>query len=385
MKICLITFEYPPQTGGIATSSARIANYLASEGFEVHVFTVGSEKDNDFASSVKTVESNVEDGVNVHRYGPYSGGLTQCPHKELHLMHQFLDKLNKEHNFDVFHGFRTNGGGYLAVLMGLKNGKKSIVSLRGNDADVEIFNPRQLMFCKWLLEKADYVTFVSEESRKLLRKIADIRDKSSVILNSLDPKKFYYLPGGVDVKKSAGQITLSFVGSVRMKKGFSYLLAALKKLKEDGDYHLLVVGDFLEDEKIVFQEEILKHGLGNNVTLTGKVLHKHILNYIDKVDFFVLPSIAEGCPNALLEAMYCEKPCIATKVGAVEQMIKDGESGILIEPHSVDEIYNAVSVLAENKDLAKKLGKNAKAVVLNKFRPDIEIKSWMEVYRRVIE
>ena len=138
----------------------------------------------------------------------------------------------------------------------------------------------------------------------------------------------------------------------------------------------------MKEEKLSYLKMIEDLGLEGHVMITGRMPHNIVLNYVNLCDVFIMPAVSEGCSNSLLEAMYCKKPCIATNVGAAPKLIKDGKNGLLIEPHSVDEIYKALMKLKQSKKLCDLMGEEAKKTILTKFTPKNELKEWMRVYKK---
>ena len=95
---------------------------------------------------------------------------------------------------------------------------------------------------------------------------------------------------------------------------------------------------------------------------------------------FVLPSLHESSPNALIEAMGVGLPCIASGVGGVLDLIKDQENGLLIPPRSSEALAEAINCLLTNWELAAYLGKNARRRIEEMFDNDRSIQQLEEVY-----
>jgi len=102
--------------------------------------------------------------------------------------------------------------------------------------------------------------------------------------------------------------------------------------------------------------------------------------YLKAFDIFVLPSIKEGFPWVILEAMAAEIPIIATKVGAIPEIIQNNENGILIEPKNPDAIIGAVKQLLSNEDLKKKIAENGRKTVEEKFNLDKMVKQYEDLF-----
>ncbi len=377
MKICIITFEFPPSIGGIASASNRIARYFKDIGNEVHIFTV-SGRDNYFVNGKKEVKTEEREGLTVHTMTPYAGSLTQCPPQEVQNIVYFLEEIHKKYDFDIFHGFRLNPCGYVASILAKKFNKRSIASSRGNDIDRDIYDPMMFPRIKWTLDNVDNLTFVSKKQLSLADFFIPCKEKSKVILNSINPGQFFVKkPADLNLKG----FVVGFVGTVRRKKGFVYLLEAFAEFSKKHEATLLIIGDFIDSEKPEYIKMVQGSGVQDKIVITGWIPHKYTLNYLDLIDVFILPSIAEGCPNALLEAMYCKKPCIVTDAGAMDDIIEDGSNGIIIPKYSSEGILSALNKLYQNPDLRVKLGDKSYESIQERFKPTREIEEWAGVLR----
>jgi len=153
-----------------------------------------------------------------------------------------------------------------------------------------------------------------------------------------------------------GKVRLLYIGRTAHEKGLGHLLAAVEALyKEDGlDVHLRVCGD--GHALIDLKAESARRGLAGRVEFMGFVPKGVALDGIlAESDVFVLPSLSEGVPKVLIEAMSYGLPIIATDVGGVPDIIKHGENGFLIKPGTAAEIATAVKMIARDGALREKL------------------------------
>jgi len=98
------------------------------------------------------------------------------------------------------------------------------------------------------------------------------------------------------------------------------------------------------------------------------------------IDIFVLPSLREGLPLAILEAMACGKPVIATNVGGIPEVLKDGENGILVSPKDPEALYRAMNELLDNRKKREKMGRKGKRVCDESFRAKIMVENIEGLY-----
>ena len=194
--------------------------------------------------------------------------------------------------------------------------------------------------------------------------------KSKVILNSLDPSEFYFMPHFK--KPELKGFVIGIATTIREIKGFEYLLEAFARFSNKYESTLLLAGDFRTIElKKKYLSLIQKLGIRNKVVITGLIKHRFILNYIDLMDVYVLPSVfSEGCPNSLLEAMYLGKPVIGSDIGAIPEIIEHKKNIILLK---------------EDKELCKEIKSEAKRTIMKKFNYDKESKGWFKIYKETIK
>ena len=173
-------------------------------------------------------------------------------------------------------------------------------------------------------------------------------------------------------KKSAKIFQAKFiVGTIANfypTKGLSFLIDAVHLLKnsisnEIPNIKFLIIGD--GEEKKNLELRIKNYGLEKEIILLGQIAEAH--KYIKAFDLFVLPSVKEGFPWVILEAMAAKLPIIATDVGAMPEIIENGKNGILVKPKNPQELAEAIKYLIENERILQELAIQAHQTVLFKF------------------
>jgi len=171
------------------------------------------------------------------------------------------------------------------------------------------------------------------------------------------------------------------VGRLIPQKGQKHILQAMPSILEHFNRaKLLIAGEGPirgELEKLV--EDL---NLKDVVTFLGT--SKQIKRLLIASDIFVLPSLSEGMPGALLEAAALGKPCIASDIESVREIIEDGESGLLVASGSPQALAQAVIRLGSNKEEVQKMGQHAHDTILNKFLIDKTIKKLESVYTQIL-
>ena len=174
---------------------------------------------------------------------------------------------------------------------------------------------------------------------------------------------------------------VGYVGRLSEEKGtMNFVQAIPKLLEEKTEIEFLVIGDGqLRDE---IEKYILNKNIYNYVKLLGWFSHDELPDYLNKLKLVVLPSYTEGLPNLMLEAMACGTPVLATAVGAIPDIIKDGETGFIMENNSSACIAENVMRALEHPDL-ETIAENARALVEREFTYEVAVDRWKNIMEAV--
>jgi glycosyltransferase involved in cell wall biosynthesis len=179
------------------------------------------------------------------------------------------------------------------------------------------------------------------------------------------------------------KIWICNVGQFIERKGCWVFLEAIEILqKQRNDLFFLWLGTNAPDKNTA--EKISKYKLNDNFRfLSANEIggqRSDLLSLWNANDIFVLPSFQEGLPMSLIEAMALGKPCIASDINAIPEAVKHLENGILLEPGNALKLAKAIGTLADDPDLQKKLGDNARKTAFEKFEEKIIGRKMLEIY-----
>jgi len=167
------------------------------------------------------------------------------------------------------------------------------------------------------------------------------------------------------------------VGRLSPEKGHLFLLQAAKKVIDKfPETIFMIVGD--GDSRKFLEQKSAELQISRNILLTGP--RGDIPELLSLMDLFVLPSLTEGLPMTLLEAMAARRPIIATKVGGVPQLISNNQTGILIESKNSDSLAEAIIKLLSDKNNAAIMAQNAYQIVVEKYSSRTMVKKYIQVY-----
>ena len=294
-------------------------------------------------------------------------------------------ELDREEDFDLFHGHFCSYAGYVAALTARYRGKKSVVSARGNDIDVTPFDDRRALFVLKALEWADAVVAVTED---LARKAAALsgRDDVRVIHNGVDTTAF--APGEPDpeLRRSLGldeRPVIGFIGEARAKKGIGRLLRITPQLCELIPAQLLFVGGVRKEDRPMVDFFQRQHP-DLPLHLIPPRDHDQMAPYYALCDLVVLPSLRDGLPNTLLEAMACGRPVVASAVGGMLDVITDGHDGVLLPARDDDLWIYTLHQLLMDADTRRRLGTAARETASTRFTVERELDAWLDLYRELL-
>lgn len=367
MKILFVAETFPPTIGGVAQSARRISGQLAALGHDVHVLTFVRALPGGAVETEKLAER-----LTVHRFGA-------ARHLDFTLQHatNFLEWLDSRGRFDLLWGHYAQTAGFLAAWLGKRWGRKSILAVRGNDLDRGLFPPGDFARLRWCLETA---TTVATVSRELAAKVTTLVDRPAISLpNAVDSEVF--APGERDPALVAeyriqpDELVLVFSGELRAKKGLSFLLQAVRDLVARRPTRLLVVGEVRPHDQGEFQRlAAADPAAGRAILVTGRIDEPaEVARRLRLADAFVLPSLWEGMPNGLLEAMAAGVPVVASNAGAIPEIVTDGEHGLLVPKTHLHQLAQRIEeLLAFARPRRDSLIRAARHRVLTEFSLEAE-------------
>ena len=378
-RIAFTTTDNVFDAGGVENSIMRIARGLAANyGIQVDILMLDSAGQAAFKShgdnGVTQIDAPFE-RVSIFRLTSWTGNTR---HEQQWIeIHYALLELAREREYDLMQAFYASTSGFPTVYAAQLLHIPSVVSIRGNDLITDVFHTQRFPYLVWALQNATQITAVSQEGLERARILSACADKGRVILNSIRPEDF---------AEGVQELPLSrpVVGSLavfRNKKGLEVLLSAFRLLLEHfPTAHLLLVGYVIASEQNHFDELVDKYELAGKYTLTGRIPKSEALRYLRAMDVFAFSSLHDGCPNAVLEAMLAGLPIVATRSGALPEMIKDGKEGLLVRTGSALELCEALVKMLRAESDGLEYGQRAKAKVLTRFTPDWELEAYRELY-----
>lgn len=353
MRICHITSARIPPEEGIGYYVYNLSKKLIDREHEVTIITRGSIRK----------EMGFVDGITVIKV-PF---IPLYPfHVNIHGF--FVNKLFKsiEKEFDVVH-IHTPLSPILKTSLPIVSTihGSMIGNIRHLDVtDLMSFGVKVLTrlvsysLVSKLIENSKVVTTVSNSVAYQLKKYYGL-DNVILVGNGVDEKIF------TPAKEKSNEKCILYVGRLSYGKGLLDLLECAKRICQNHNIKFVLVGKGVLEGKL--KKKIRNGDLQDKILIRGHVKYKEIIQIYRNATIFVLPSYYEGLPTALLEAMSCGLPVVATAVSGCVDVVKHEFNGILVQPKSPKKMSEAISILLEDEDLRKKLGRNARMTIEEKY------------------
>ncbi len=360
-RFLLINYEYPPVGGGGGNATQHIGRALAKRGAKVTVLTAGH-------GSLPRREN--DRGVQIARIWGARRRQDRCSIIEMlvFLVHALLvaPGLARQMKCDaalVFFGLPCGPVGW---WLKKRLGVPYVLSLQGGDVP-------GFMGAELALHHKLSGPVISAVWREAAAVIANAEGLASLARAHTPDIPVDVIPAGADLDAvqpaSAptleGPMRLLFVGRLVTQKGLDVLFRALAMMKGHHDWTLTIAGEGpLKDELAMAAQQL---GIGDRVTFRGWLERGQLPAVYKDADAFVLPSRDEGMPNAMLEAMAAGLPVIGSRVSGLEEVVSDGETGLLVSPDDADRLNNALRQVIEDRDLTFKMGQAARQRVEERY------------------
>lgn len=376
-RLLFLTERFPPDRGGAAASALRQARALAPHLERLDVLRLTADL------PAGQVREERGEGFALHRVGR-----SRTDDEALQLLHRVALNLVSAHEHHAVLGFYAVHAGYVATLVARQVGRPSIVCLRGNDLDRAMFHGPRLPFLLQALQHATAIVGVSREILEKASLLSGRRDGFHPVPNAVDSATFRPdrpLPEtpGASRLREAPRPWISFAGELRFKKGLPIVQQIASRLAASARGTLVLLGGVRRDE-----HEAWASWRQTEPAVAARLLElpyetdpERLAGLYAAMDLFVFPSLWDGMPNALLEAMACGRPCVATAVGAMPEVIEDGVSGWLVAPHRLDTLMDKVLAVLHDGPARDRVGRAARLRVETAFAPGREREALLAVVR----
>lgn len=287
---------------------------------------------------------------------------------------------------DLLHAHFASGYGTLARLSGYR---PFLLSVWGSDVyEFPYHSPVHRCMVRANLRAADHVCSTSEVMAKQTRSICDELESITVTPFGVDLNTFCPL------RSSRGQrdvLTIGTVKTLEEKYGIDVLIDAVAAVRDEMDVEeeldadrlrVLIVGGGPQRKEL--EQRVQELNLSDVTTFTGNVPHDEVPTYLSALDVYVAPSRSESFGVSILEASACECPVVVSDAGGLPEVVKDGQTGIIVPREDVSATADAIMSLVRRPQARKKMGKAGRAWVSDKFSWDACVSRMEFVYNQIV-
>ncbi len=295
------------------------------------------------------------------------------------LANKFEELIRKEKiEFDLIHAHFTWPCGYAATKLGKRFNVPTIITLHENrDWLIKEYNSKNRRI-HWTWENADALIRVNKRDTLLLK---EFNNEIYSIPNGYNPEKFYF----IEQTKARKILGLSLENKIifslaylSKRKGFQFLIESIFKIRDKQRDILCLIGG-KGPYKAELEDKISELGLQKNVRLLGFIPDSQINLWFNAADIFVLPSLSEGNPTVMFEALGVGLPFVGTKVGGVPEIITSEDYGLLVEPANPQDLAEKILIALDKSWDNKKIKKYAE-----QFTWENIAKETVEIYENAI-
>ena len=293
-------------------------------------------------------------------------------------------KWMRKTNVILIHAHTILPDGFAAVLLGREFHLPVVCTAHGSDVNVYPSTSRFVRRAsQWALRRINRLIAVSEDLKREAIPLAGDR-QVTVIRNGADNGAFR----AIDKAEARAKLKLDpsgklvcFVGYLRPEKDVGSLLEAFASLRRP-DTQLCIVGDGQLKEALTAQAGAL--GILTNCIFAGKRPHEEVPLWISAADCLVVCSLSEGFPTILPEAMLCGVPVIATPVGGIPEVVRNGETGVLVPCRNPSALAHALDSLLSSPQLSSEIAGRALAAAKSSLTWAENAKQTLHVYQDAI-
>jgi glycosyltransferase involved in cell wall biosynthesis len=393
MRVCALTHTYPRYSGDInAPFVEHLMEHIAARGAEVSVLAaydpLWARTHADHTVDLRTYRYIAPERMHVLGYSrTIAGNVSFKPH--VYLLSPFLFafgyralmKLVRETRPDILHAHWLLPNGWIAAKVSQATGVPLIVQFHGSDV---MTAEKNILFRRMARTAVDTASMVMVPSPEHIERMAAIGVDTTgfrIVPNAVEPSF------GADVDAAAvgslrarlgiapgGKVVLA-LGRLVSVKGFDYLVRAFARVAADDPETVLVIAGE-GDQRRILSDLAASHGIAERVIMPGAASRDEVPVYFRLADLFVAPSIrhesgaTDGLPVVVPEAMAAGTPIVASRVGGIPVVVRDGWNGLLVEERDVNALAAAVGRLLGDPDLRAEFGERSRKIVADRVNYD---------------
>lgn len=363
-----------PSYGGSGIVATELAMALARGGDEVHVISY----------ALPSRLSLFDPRIHYHEVVVPEYPLFEYPPYSLALATKIVEVVRTQ-GLDVIHVHYAVPNAMSAVLARQILAPlplKVVTTLHGTDITLVGNDPSFLETTRWSIEQSDAVTAVSEDLRRSTLEQFGVKRPVEVVPNFIDPARYQAVRESAGARRWArpGEKILLHISNFRPVKRLLDVVEVFRRVRRQVRCRLVLVGDGPDRAKV--EAGCRARGGCDDIVFIGNL--PVIEEVLVGADVFLLPSQNESFGLAALEAMSCEVPVVASRVGGIPEVVVDGENGYLYPVGDVDGMAEGVVRILQDDALRVRMGRAGRERAEQVFAQDRVVARYREIYQRAI-
>jgi len=362
--------------GGSGVVATELASALAARGHDVHVL-----------SSETPFRMRDEPRLSFHKVDAPAYPLFREPQYLLSLATRIV-QVSRARALDIVHAHYAvphAAAAYLAGQIIADSGRRVpgiVTTLHGTDITLVGRDPSYAETVAYCIDQADIVTAVSESLKADTYRALRVKRPIEVIPNFLDCDRHRRIPvpGLREELAPHGEPLIVHMSNFRPVKRVETVVEVFRRIRAQRPARLLLVGD--GPDLGTAQMRVAEHGLQDDVDVRGELLD--VTPILSAADLLLLPSAQESFGLAALEAMACEVPVVASRVGGLPEVIEHGRTGFLHPPDDVQGMTMSALALLDDAELRARITSEARRTVAERFCIDVVVPRYEACYERLM-
>lgn len=290
-----------------------------------------------------------------------------------------LNKIIKKEQPDLVHVHSRKGVDFWGGIVARLNNLPSICTRR-------VDNPEIKFLAKFKYYFYDYIVAISDGIKKVLFNVITDESKLKTIRSVIDPSPFRVTESREEFLAEFGlnnsDIVIGMIAQLIERKGHRYLINIMPEvIKRFPNVKVIFFGKGAIENKL----KIMIKNLGLTEYFVFAGFREDIQKWIGLLDIVVHPADMEGLGISLIQASAAGVPIVASCVGGIPEIVKDGINGFLIEKGDEKELYSKLLILLEDKSLREKFGKNGMKIVDKEFSVENMVKEYINLYCKLVK
>ena len=419
LRVCVFSFMFFPLVGGAEMQAIKHAHELQARGHDVTILTLRHNREWKREETIEGIRVVRVSGI-YRRNGWLRIGRSGRAPIDIAM---FLKLWQLRHQYDVVHFMQMSSVSVVATLVCQLIHKPIVISIQSagpNEEQKKSIAEHGLSLMADTLKDTSYLKFSAKDwiagdienlahsviggqfYVRFLKishayyQVLSNRCRTYLVTNGFRPEQIARIPNGIDPKQyqpaparpdpAQPEREILCVARMEYPKGVDVLVHAWARMMNASSEwrahlkpRLRLVGRGIFRPQI--ERMAAELGVQDSIEFMG--LRRDIIDLLQHSWGFVLPSRWEGMPNALLEAMSCGLPCVATRVSGSEDLITDGINGLLVEPEQPAEMAQALRRLIEDTALAQKMAQEARATVARDYHISSTAERCLQLYHQI--